>query len=125
MKTIDVNLYIKPQGYPTLEEMIEWRQSPRTKSEYHLTPKHLRNCKIEKAKVGKIRKLCRLISKATGIKHHVDHMWPIAAGGPHWSGNMQIIPAEDNLRKYSKVDPAVKATIQEMLDEEVRLNAER
>ena len=87
-------------------------------------PLHLKDCEIEKTKLVNIYKLRDLISKATGVKHHVDHMWPLADGGPHWSGNLQIIPAEENLSKHAKVDPAIKATIQEMLAEEERLHAE-
>ena len=51
-------------------------------------------------------------------------MWPLADGGPHWSGNLQIITAEENFNKKDKVDPVIKATIQEMLAEEERLHAE-
>lgn len=88
-------------------------------------PLHLKDCEIEKKKLINVYKLRDLISQATGVQHHVDHMWPLADGGPHWSGNLQIIPAEENLSKAAKVDPAIKAIIQEMLAEEERLNAER
>lgn len=80
---------------------------------------------VEKERVVNIYRLCKLMTNVTGVLHHVDHMWPLADGGPHWSGNLQIIPAKENLSKGAAVDPAIKATIQEMLDEEVRLNAER
>ena len=80
---------------------------------------------VEKERVVNIYKLCKLITIVTGVPHHVDHMWPLADGGPHWSGNLQIIPAKENLSKQAKVDPAIKATIQEMLAEEERLHAER
>ncbi len=79
---------------------------------------------VEKERVVNIYKLCQLMTVVTGVEHHVDHMWPLADGGPHWSGNLQIIPAEENIKKRAKVDPAIKATIQEMLAEEVRLHAE-
>jgi hypothetical protein len=87
-------------------------------------PLHLKDCEVEKTKLVNIYKLRDLISQATGVQHHVDHMWPLADGGPHWSGNLQIIPAEDNLSKGAAVDLAIKATIQEMLAEEERLHAE-
>ena len=89
-----------------------------------LIPKHLISCPVEKDRLLNIYKLRALINKVTGVDHHVDHMWPLADGGPHWSGNLQIIPAKENLSKHAKVDPAIKATIQEMLAEEERLNAE-
>ena len=96
----------------------------RERRKAHSIPKHLVNCKIELDAINKIYIMRTLISQATGILHHVDHMWHLADGGPHWSGNLQIIPAEENIKKRAKVDPAIKATIQEMLDEEERLHAE-
>jgi 5-methylcytosine-specific restriction endonuclease McrA len=59
-----------------------------------------------------------VFTKITGVQHHVDHMWPLSDGGPHWSGNLQIITATENAIKHAKVDPNIKATIQEMLIEE-------
>jgi hypothetical protein len=97
----------------------------RERKKAHSIPKHLVNCKKEKDAINKIYIMRALISQVTGVQHHVDHMWPLADGGPHWSGNLQIITAEENVKKRAKVDPAIKATIQEMLAEEVRLNAER
>ena len=87
-------------------------------------PLFLKRCNKEKQRVTNIYKLRALLSKNTGVMHHVDHMWPVADGGPHWSGNLQIICAQDNWSKAAKVDPAIKATIQEMLAEEERLHAE-
>jgi hypothetical protein len=82
-----------------------------------LIPKHLKNCPIEKQRVIDIFKLCRLISRATGIQHHVDHMWPVSNGGPEWSGNMQIITARENLTKNASVDLELKHNIQQSLKE--------
>jgi hypothetical protein len=53
-----------------------------------LYPTFLRGCTVEKKRILDIYKLRELISKATGIVHHVDHMWPLAKGGPEWSGNL-------------------------------------
>lgn len=36
-----------------------------------------------------------------GKKLHVDHIIPIAAGGPHIASNLQILPAGINMRKGS------------------------
>jgi hypothetical protein len=82
-----------------------------------LIPKHLKNCRVEKQRVLDIFKLCRLISKATGIEHHVDHMWPVSDNGPEWSGNMQIITARENLSKGAIVDLELKHNIQQSLKE--------
>lgn len=78
-------------------------------------PTHLRDCPIEKKRLYQTYKLCALFTKITGVQHHVDHMWPLSDGGPHWSGNLQIITATENLSKNATVDPSIKATIQEML----------
>lgn len=78
-------------------------------------PEVLKDCPVEKLRLQNIYKLCDLMSKVTGEPHHVDHMWPLSDGGPHWSGNLQVIPAKDNLVKSAKVDEQVKQTIQEAL----------
>ena len=74
-------------------------------------PVHLRDCPHEKKRLVEIYKLRKILSEATGVQHHVDHMWPIADGGPHWSGNLQVIPAEENMRKNASVCEDTKTTI--------------
>ena len=74
-------------------------------------PVHLRDCPHEKKRLVEIYKLRNVISEATGVQHHVDHMWPLADGGPHWSGNLQVIPAEENMSKNASVCEDTKATI--------------
>jgi hypothetical protein len=93
------------------------KQSRRRAHKLSLIPKHLKNCPIEKQRMVNIYKLRRLISKATGIVHHVDHMWPLSAGGPEWSGNLQIITAHENISKRDKVDPELKRNIKQSLKE--------
>ena len=78
-------------------------------------PKFLRSCQEEKKRLQKIYRLRQLLSDATGIIHHVDHMWPLSDGGPHWSGNLQIITAQENLSKSATVDEEIKVTIKEGL----------
>ena len=78
-------------------------------------PIQVRDCPIEKKRLYQTYKLCSLFTKITGVQHHVDHMWPLSDGGPHWSGNLQIITATENLSKKDKVNPSIKDTIQEML----------
>lgn len=46
---------------------------------------------------------CRRISKETGIPHHVDHIIPLSKGGTHTRDNLQILTAEENLRKGAKL----------------------
>ena len=74
-------------------------------------PVHLRDCPQEKKRLTQTYKLSNILTKATGVQHHVDHMWPLADGGPHWSGNLQVIPAEENLSKSASVCEETKATI--------------
>jgi len=78
-------------------------------------PIQVRDCLIEKKRLYQTYKLRDLFTKITGVQYHVDHMWPLSDGGPHWSGNLQIITATENLNKHDKVDPNIKATIQAML----------
>ena len=84
-----------------------------------LIPAHLKDCPVEKRRVRDIYKLSNLISKVTGVQHHVDHMWPLSDKGPEWSGNMQIITARENLTKNASVDLEVKHNIQQALNETV------
>ena len=79
-------------------------------------PKYLIGCPLEKDRLTKIYKLRAIISEATGVEHHVDHMWPLSDGGPHWSGNLQIITAEENLSKFASVCEETKKVIQESLE---------
>lgn len=78
-------------------------------------PKFLRNCDVERQRLRDIFNLRDMFSKVTGIEHHVDHMWPLADGGPHWSGNLQIITAEENLSKSTKVCKITKKNIKDSL----------
>ena len=53
-------------------------------------------------KIGKIYKACARITRTTGIKHHVDHYYPLKSdlvSGLHNEFNLRIITAFDNLTK--------------------------
>lgn len=46
------------------------------------------------------------LEKQTGIKHHVDHVYPLKhklCCGLHVPWNLEVVPAADNLRKYNKL----------------------
>lgn len=61
--------------------------------------------KIEKQKIVEIYEECRNMTKSTGIIHHVDHVIPVSKGGLHISSNLQILTAEENLKKGNKTTP--------------------
>lgn len=49
---------------------------------------------------------CRRISKETGVKHHVDHYYPLKNSlvcGLHCEYNLQIIPAAENQSKGNQI----------------------
>ena len=71
-------------------------------------PKWLRNCPVEKRRVYTVYLLSRLLAKADGIERHVDHMVPLSDGGPHWSGNLQILTKTQNLEKGAYSCPKLK-----------------
>lgn len=56
-----------------------------------------------KTKIREIYKLAKKLTKETGIQHHVDHIYPLSKGGLHHEDNLQILTAEENLRKSDKL----------------------
>jgi hypothetical protein len=80
------------------------------------TPDFLLNCPIEKKRLRDIYKLRGVLSSEEDVKYHVDHMWPLSDGGPHWSGNLQIITATENLSKSNKVCETTKKNIRDSLN---------
>ena len=99
----------------TNKEAIAKNNSIRRALKRNAVPKFLRSCKEEKKRLQEIYKIRQLLSDATGIVYHVDHMWPLSDGGPHWSGNLQVITEQENLSKGASVDEEIKATIKEGL----------
>lgn len=72
----------------------------------------IKGCKPSWADNRAIREIyrrCHEISKATGIEHHVDHMYALTPdtddilSGLHVHFNMQILTAEENLKKSNKI----------------------
>ena len=93
------------------KEAVIARNAKHRARKRNLIPVHLRDCPHEKQRLVQIYKLRSILSEATGVQHHVDHMWPLSDGGPHWSGNLQLIPAEENLSKNASLCEETKATI--------------
>ena len=71
-------------------------------------PAWLRSCPVEKRRVYTVYLLSRLLANADGIERHVDHMVPLSDGGPHWSGNLQVLTATDNMDKGAYSCPKLK-----------------
>jgi 5-methylcytosine-specific restriction endonuclease McrA len=58
------------------------------------------NCPSDLSREQAVYLECERITRETGIEHHVDHIWPLAQGGPHLWFNLQVIPASENLSKH-------------------------
>ena len=106
--------YKKAYRKDNKEKILEYKARRRA-MKHKAIPKFLRNCEVEKKRIRDTYKLRQLVSEATGIEHHVDHMWPLAKGGPHWSGNLQIITATENLSKNDKLCKTLKKNIKDSL----------
>ena len=62
--------------------------------------------KEEKKAMREIYKECERLNKEAGhAAYHVDHIHPVARGGLHHPDNLQILTAEENLRKWAKYEP--------------------
>jgi hypothetical protein len=102
--------------YQANKNMSRAKAAKRRALKLKQVPIHLRDCPQEKQRLMQTYILSSMLSKATGVQHHVDHMWPLADGGPHWSGNLQVITAYENLSKNASVCEATKSTIIKSLE---------
>lgn len=61
----------------------------------------------EKLEISNIYLEAKRLTEESGVQYHVDHIKPLSKGGEHHPDNLQIITAEENLRKGAKwQDPA-------------------
>ena len=102
--------------YQANKNMSRARGAKRRALKLKQVPIHLRDCPQEKQRLLQTYKLSNILTQATGVQHHVDHMWPLADGGPHWSGNLQVITAYENQSKNASVCEATKSTIIKSLE---------
>ena len=62
--------------------------------------------KEHKCQIRDIYKQCAKLTKQTGIQHHVDHIIPLQSNlvcGLHVPWNLQILTAEENMKKHNKL----------------------
>jgi hypothetical protein len=58
--------------------------------------------------IKNLYKQAKELTESTGVEHHVDHIVPLRhplVSGLHWEGNLQIITAEENLKKSNRYWP--------------------
>lgn len=59
--------------------------------------------KEDRDQIRDLYKQSRKLKEVTGIQFHIDHIIPLARGGTHTVTNMQILTAQDNLSKGSRI----------------------
>lgn len=87
-----------------------WREANRGRSNAHI-----RKYKIKKRQavpawadleaIAKIYERCEVITRTTGVQHHVDHYYPLQGAlvcGLHHESNLRVIPAVENRRKGNR-----------------------
>lgn len=77
----------------------------RRASKLKATPPWLTNDQL--AEIANIYKQAKQLEKETGLKHHVDHIIPLQGKevcGLHTPWNLQVLTAEENLKKGSKYE---------------------
>ncbi len=53
-------------------------------------------------KIAELYTKAKTLELKTGVKYHVDHIIPLSKGGLHHQDNLQILTAEENLKKHAK-----------------------
>ena len=93
------------------DHRMKWRKTHPEKQAAHAAAKCARRrTRINKIKLTEGEKLFvneyyKIAAEltASGMRHEVDHIIPIAKGGLHVPWNLQVLSAEDNRRKGAKM----------------------
>jgi 5-methylcytosine-specific restriction endonuclease McrA len=95
-------------------QLAAWRQTPHGKavSAANCAKRRARKRKqspklndTEQQQVIAIYKRCQDLTESTGIQHHVDHIIPLSKEGEHHPDNLQILTAEENMKKGDRILP--------------------
>lgn len=112
-KRLDINKKYRNNNKETLREKDKQyykshkaqhaaKNGKRRAAKLERTPKYA-NLEI----IKNFYKLAELLTKETGIEHHVDHIIPLqgeTVSGFHVETNLQVIPAFDNLVKGTQLE---------------------
>jgi len=81
----------------SLEQLSKHANSERARKEKIKTPLILRNlCQV-------FYDTAKSLESITGDKYHVDHIIPLSKGGRHEPWNLQVLTAQQNLKKSNKI----------------------
>ena len=88
----------------------KWRQENPAKAAEQCRTRQARKQRAmpfwaDRKKMKEIYEECRRITKSTGVKHHVDHYYPLKGVdvcGLHNEYNLRVIPAADNQAKGNR-----------------------
>lgn len=88
-----------------------FKSNPHKRTEYEATRRsRITNCTVnltaqEKTDIENIYAKCQRMNKKAGkIAFHVDHIKPLSKGGLHHPSNLQILTAQENVRKHDHWD---------------------
>jgi 5-methylcytosine-specific restriction endonuclease McrA len=95
---------IRKNRYKQLNpEVINANTADRRAKKLNATPAF-----ADKKKIKELYKQAKDLTKSTGVEYQVDHIVPLRhplVSGLHWEGNLQVITAEENLKKSNRYWP--------------------
>lgn len=107
------DFYYKENKESLIEYQYNYRQENRAlsnfwKAKYRSSKKQAIPKWVNFDKIKEIYDLSTKLTKETGILHHVDHIIPLQHDlvcGLHVEDNLQILTAEENIKKSNKFEP--------------------